>query len=216
MLIGISGMVSSGKSTLSNKLFNHFKNSLLLKEFDEDKDGVFHTLLDIKFKNQGNSSINFSFEAYILENHLNCLDKLLNQFDQEKNKYIFLDRFSLEHGIFALTDFMFQKFPKRSFEAYKAMSKIMVEPRHLPELIIYLDVSFDTFKQRIFNRQRDSEVENWNLNEPYFRLLFDNYKKHFLDLLKNANINYIVIDTNDLNEDQVFEVAKEAILQFQK
>ncbi|SYV93084.1 Deoxyguanosine kinase, partial [Mycoplasmopsis synoviae] len=45
MLIGISGMISSGKSTLSKNLNKHYKKSMLLNEFQEE-DVVFNTMLD--------------------------------------------------------------------------------------------------------------------------------------------------------------------------
>ncbi|MGV2393630.1 UNVERIFIED_CONTAM: deoxynucleoside kinase [Campylobacter lari] len=44
MLIGISGMISSGKSTLTKKLHEYYKGSKQLKEFEEN-DEVFNTFL---------------------------------------------------------------------------------------------------------------------------------------------------------------------------
>ncbi|MFL1038140.1 hypothetical protein ACJOMK_06815 [Mycoplasmopsis synoviae] len=48
MKIAISGMVASGKSTLTKKLHTeYFKNSFMLKEYEED-DEVFEKLLKWK------------------------------------------------------------------------------------------------------------------------------------------------------------------------
>ncbi|CRH45571.1 Uncharacterised protein [Mycoplasmopsis arginini] len=44
MIIGISGMIAAGKSSLSEKLVEHYPNSLLLHEFEEN-DEVFNTFL---------------------------------------------------------------------------------------------------------------------------------------------------------------------------
>ncbi|SYV97290.1 Deoxyguanosine kinase, partial [Mycoplasmopsis edwardii] len=44
MLIGISGMISSGKSTLTKKLHEHFNSSLMLEEYEENN-VVFNTFL---------------------------------------------------------------------------------------------------------------------------------------------------------------------------
>ncbi|MCU9932500.1 deoxynucleoside kinase [Mycoplasmopsis cynos] len=46
MLIGISGMISSGKSTLSQKLNEHYKSSMILEEYDENN-VVFNTFFKV-------------------------------------------------------------------------------------------------------------------------------------------------------------------------
>ncbi|SYV97288.1 Deoxyguanosine kinase, partial [Mycoplasmopsis edwardii] len=44
MVIAISGMIGSGKSTLSKELSNIYNNSILVEEFS-DNDEVFNTFL---------------------------------------------------------------------------------------------------------------------------------------------------------------------------
>ncbi|MGV2393628.1 UNVERIFIED_CONTAM: deoxynucleoside kinase [Campylobacter lari] len=44
MIIGISGMIGAGKSTLSKNLAAEFPDSLMLEEFEEDNE-VFNTFL---------------------------------------------------------------------------------------------------------------------------------------------------------------------------
>ncbi|GAA8717088.1 Uncharacterised protein [Chlamydia abortus] len=45
MIIGVSGMIAAGKSSLAEKLAKHYKKSIMLHEFEENDD-VFNTFLD--------------------------------------------------------------------------------------------------------------------------------------------------------------------------
>lgn len=56
MKIAISGMVASGKSTLTKKLHTeYFKNSFMLKEYEED-DEIFEKLLKWKLEKKAKCS----------------------------------------------------------------------------------------------------------------------------------------------------------------
>lgn len=102
MLIGISGMISSGKSTLSKNLNKHYKKSMLLNEFQEE-DVVFNTMLDWFYKNRPH--LNIAFQAYVVEKHINEVQSIIREFNSknlDKNSdIIFLDRFGAEHYVFA-------------------------------------------------------------------------------------------------------------------
>ncbi|WP_330463591.1 deoxynucleoside kinase [Metamycoplasma gateae] len=208
MIIGISGMIAAGKSSLSNKLIEHYPNSLLLKEFEED-DEVFNTFLKWLYEKKENLTI--GFQSYIIENHsakfADIFKKLMDK--PNKDRHLFLDRFSIEHYIFAKL-ILKEKEPKY-LEAYDALFTKLITKEEMPDLVIFLDINFETFKKRIFERGRASEVENWDINYEYFKNLHQNYYKIFKELADNFQLNFRTINTNELTEEQVFETVLKII-----
>lgn len=102
MIIGVSGMIAAGKSSLAEKLAKHYKKSIMLHEFEENDD-VFNTFLDWLYQNKPNLTI--GFQSYIVENHSAKFADVIKEFNEKKldkiKDHIFLDRFSVEHYIFA-------------------------------------------------------------------------------------------------------------------
>ncbi|MEA4115538.1 deoxynucleoside kinase [Mycoplasma sp. 744] len=205
MLIGISGMIGAGKSTLTNKLTNYYKNSAMLSEFEND-DEIFNTFLQWLYEKKPNLAL--SFQTYVVENHTSKLDEIIN-LNQKNNNYLFLDRFSIEHYIFAYINL--KNLPKQYWNGYQQLFNILITKKELPNLIIYLDMNFDTFKKRLFARGRKVEIDNWESNEKYFKTLYQTYKPMFIELAQKYNLNYFIIETDNLNENEVFEKAKKII-----
>ncbi|MBN3534560.1 deoxynucleoside kinase [Mycoplasma procyoni] len=216
MIIGISGMISSGKSTLTKSLVQKFPNSELLLEFSES-DEVFNTFLKWFYEKKENLTI--GFQTYIIESHSSIFSKMLKDFN-EKNKnntqkgHFFLDRFSLEHYIFAKIN-LAQK-DEKYMRAYDAAFKELITKEELPELAIFLDVTFETFKERFFKRERAVEVDNWEINKDYFEILHKNYKTIFEKLCKDYNLSYEIVDTNNLSEQEVEEKVIKIIEKYQE
>ncbi|QCZ36803.1 deoxynucleoside kinase [Mycoplasma nasistruthionis] len=211
MLIGISGMISSGKSTLSKKLIEHYEgHSLLIDEFTQN-DEVFNTMLKWFYEKKPN--LELSFQTYVVEHHMENVRKHLDKFDQmgldSKNDFLFLDRFGAEHYVFAMVNF--KNLPEKTMKAYDALFNELITPSELPEFAIFLDVSYENFKNRLFKRGRDVEIENYEKNETYFKELYDVYKDTYIKVVEKYKINYAILDTNDLTEDQVLEEAVKLI-----
>ena len=210
MVIGISGMIGCGKSTLSQSLHKHYKNSILLEEFEKD-DAVFNTFLRWFYQNQPN--INIGFQAYIVESLSDNFKKTVKKFKDKgwtfKNNHIFLDRFNLEHYIFAILTL--KEKPKKYFEAFDALFNEILDHDDDPDLAIFIDVDFETFKDRIFARGRKEEIDNWKANEAYFKELHSLYKKLFVELLNKYHIPYVIIDSNKMNDKEVLSKAIEII-----
>lgn len=210
MVIGISGMISSGKSTLTRNLVKHYKNSMMLKEYEED-DEVFNTFLKWLYEKQPNLTI--GFQSYVVENHTSKLADCFKKFSEKGYKYkdnhLFLDRFSIEHYIFANVNL--RPKGKKYLEGYDALFSHLITKDETPDLAIFLDMTFDTFKKRLFERGREVETENWNKNKDYFKELYDLYKPLFIKQAKKYGLNYVIIETDNLTEKQVFEKAVEVI-----
>ncbi len=215
MIIGISGMIAAGKSSLSEKLHKHYETSMMLHEFDED-DEVFNTFLKWLYEKKPNLTI--GFQSYIVENHSSKFIEMSTKYKEmglnAKNDHIFLDRFSIEHYIFA--KLILQEKDKRYLEAYDALFEKLISKDELPDLSIFLDINFETFKKRIFERGRESEVDNWEANYDYFKNLHENYLKIFKEIAQKFNLNYVILDTNNLNEKQVLAEAIQIIENYSK
>ncbi|CAC13725.1 DEOXYGUANOSINE KINASE (DGUO KINASE) (DGK) (DEOXYNUCLEOSIDE KINASE COMPLEX I F-COMPONENT) [Mycoplasmopsis pulmonis] len=210
MVIGISGMISTGKSTLVESLKNTYPTSLHLVEFEED-DEVFNTFLRWFYEKKENLTI--GFQSYIVENHSSKFEKILSIFENEhldpKKDFIFLDRFSVEHYIFAHVNL--QSKAPYYLEAYDAMFDVIIRGNEIPDHAIFLDCSFEVFKQRLFSRGRDVEINNWEKNKNYFEILHAVYKPLFIKLCTKYNIPYTIIETDKLSADQTLAKAKEIL-----
>ncbi|WP_029512546.1 deoxynucleoside kinase [Mycoplasmopsis iners] len=210
MIIGISGMISSGKSTLTERLVKEYSNSMMLAEFGEN-DEVFNTFLKWLYEKKPNLTI--GFQSYVVENHTSKLAECVEDFKAKgykfKTNHLFLDRFSIEHYIFANVNLK----PKgeKYLKGYDALFSHLITEDETPDLAIYLDMTFETFKNRLFTRGREVEVENWTLNESYFKELYDLYKPLFLKQAKKYNLDYVVINTDNLTEEEVYQEAKKII-----
>ncbi|WP_406614490.1 deoxynucleoside kinase [Mycoplasma corogypsi] len=216
MLIGISGMIGSGKSVLSKKLVNHYKkNSLLLQEFSDD-DEVFTTMLKWLYERKPN--FDATFQVYVLEYHLGLVEKIKAKFkkrEMDQNKdIIFLDRFVAEHYVFATVNL--KHCEEKIKKAYDSFFNCMVTKDNLPEYAIFLDVSFENFKERLFNRGRQVEIDSFDKNKKYFKNLLAIYKETFIKVAEKFGVKYQIIDTNGKSELEVFHEAKMHIDNFMK
>ena len=210
MIIGVSGMIAAGESSSAEKLAKYYKKSIMLHEFEENDD-VFNTFLDWLYQNKPNLTI--GFQSYIVENHSAKFADVIKEFNEKKldkiKDHIFLDRFSVEHYIFA--KLILSKKEKKYLEAYDALFSKLISKEELPDFAIYLDITFDTFKKRIFERGRESEINNWNENLDYFKELHENYLTIFKEIAAKFGMKYIIIDTNNKTEKEVFNEAVKII-----
>ncbi|MFA7736090.1 deoxynucleoside kinase [Mycoplasmopsis synoviae] len=204
MIVAVSGMISSGKSTLVKKLNSHYENnSLYLDEYKKD-DEIFSTMLRWFLEKREN--INLSFDLYVLNHHIESLKEIYEEFNERftKDDYLFLDRFPAEHAIFNKMDLVTNLNHKLAYD--KALDNLLVN-QIKPDLVLYLDIDFKTFQNRLTQRSRSEEVDNFENNIDYWKNLHMFYKQYFLELCKKYQIKYQIIDTNNLDEGQVLTKA---------
>lgn len=214
MVIAVSGMIGSGKSTLTKELKEIYKNSILVEEF-ADEDPVFNKFLKWIYEKEPN--IDIAFQSYIIESLSDTFKKeekkFLKLYSSHKNGYMFLDRFNIEHYIFAIVTL--EKKDKKYLKAFDALFQHIVDPSDNPDLAIYLDANFDVIKERILARGRAVEVDNFAENERYFQRLHELYKELFVKLCLFYNIPYKIINTNNKKDYEVQEEAEEIINNFE-
>ncbi|EIN14847.1 Deoxyguanosine kinase [Mycoplasmopsis agalactiae 14628] len=205
MIIGISGMISSGKSTLVKKLSDYYPNSIYIEEFSEN-DPVFNTFLRWCYEKQPNTDI--AFQSFLVESLTDSFHKQKDKFaktNDSQNSHMFLDRFILEHYIFAAATLNKKK--KKYFEAFDKLFNHIYDPSCNPDFALFIDINWETFKSRIFQRGRKVEIDNFYENEEYFKYLHKIYKETFIDLAIKYNIPYEIIDSNNKSDTDVFNEA---------
>lgn len=115
MIVAISGMISSGKTSVVKYLNDLYQDqSLVLTEYKED-DEIFEYLLNAFLNQTPNSTL--TFDTYIIDSHIERFLEQKRKLERENKNYLFLDRFPLEHTIFAEIDFEDRN--KEEREAYQ-------------------------------------------------------------------------------------------------
>jgi deoxyadenosine/deoxycytidine kinase len=193
MRLAVGGMIASGKSTLAKELSYHY-HLPVIEEFTKDDD-VFHTLLGWLY--EGKPNVEMLLQIYFIHN------QWLKHREMGDN-YI-VDRDVIEHWIFAQVNL--RKYPE-ILNMYNGLYHAYMNSINLPELYIILGVSFDNFKQRVMERGRKEEIDNFEKNETYFKDLLTNYGELLRAQCVIYNIPYIIINTNGKTTQ---EIADEAI-----
>lgn len=113
-------------------------------------------------------NINLSFDLYVLNHHIESLKEIYEEFNEKftKDDYLFLDRFPAEHAIFNKMDLVTNLNHKLAYD--KALDNLLVN-QIKPDLVLYLDIDFKTFQNRLTQRSRSEEVDNFENNIDYWK-----------------------------------------------
>lgn len=196
MKIAVGGMIAAGKSNLASAL-GAALSIPVMSEYEE-QDQIFDTLLSWLY--EGKPNIEMMLQIYFLEN------SWLRQ-KEHKNHFI-VDRDIIEHWLFAQENL---KAKPKIMNMYNGLFYSYMNEIKKPDLYIILDLDWKHFKERIFNRQRSQEVKNFETNSVYFSNLLQNYVQRLRAQCVIFDIPYIVINTNDLTEEEVFALAMKKI-----
>jgi len=189
--IAIAGNIGAGKTTLSEKLSNHYGWEV------QYEDTTHNPYLSDFYNDMQRWS--FNLQIYFLNSRYRQILEI-----QEGQKTIVQDRTIYEDAhIFAPNLHEMGLMTKRDFENYLDLFKIMVAQVKGPDLLIYLKASIPTLVDHIQNRGRDYEGNMSldylkRLNEKYNRWI-DNYTEGKL-LVIDADSNDFVNNPEDLGE----------------
>jgi deoxyadenosine/deoxycytidine kinase len=192
MKIAVGGMIAAGKSNLVQRLGESL-DMPTMSEF-EDGDKVFDTLLTWLY--EGKPNVEMLLQVYFLHN------AWLRQ--REYNNDFIVDRDIIEHWLFAQENL--KPYPE-IMNMYNGVFHSYMNQITKPDVYIILDVDWKHFKERVFNRQRSQEVKNFEKNSAYFSSLLNNYVQRMRAQCVIFDIPYIVINTNDLTEEEVFDLV---------
>ena len=202
-LIIVGGTIAAGKSTLIEGIAKR-KGFTPIPELREG-DIVQKIILEKLY--EGTRIHAATIQSYFLSNRY-------KQYRDSCNGLVtsILDRGIWEDWFFALL--LMEKEPK-SYEHFKKLWKStivnLLDRFGYPKAYIYTKVDWENFKDRIFNRGREAEIENFAANKGYFKNLLQEYNDNFVDLLKTFGITPIIIDTNKLTREEVADKAVEEL-----
>jgi deoxyadenosine/deoxycytidine kinase len=192
MKISVGGMIASGKSTLVKRL-GEALNLPVMEEFEKD-DEVFNTLLKWLYEQKDN--VEMLLQIYFIHNHW------LNQQKYENN--FIVDRDLVEHWLFAQHNL---KNMPTIMNMYNGVFHSYMNQIKKPNLYIILDVDWENFESRVMLRGREQEIENFAKNKNYFQSLLKDYTTKIVAQCSVYEIPYVVLDTNEKTEDEVFTMA---------
>lgn len=224
--IAVGGMIGAGKSTLSPALAERlgWKH---LEEFDEG-DNVFTTMLQWLYegknielqlqsyfieysynvvKQYDRMHIKNGYEAVIKENPEleSALEHNFNYISQGNN--VVVDRDIIEHWLFAQINLL--GVDNNLMTMYNNLFHGYYLNHQKPDLYLILDISWDTFVERLFNRGREVEVDNFEENKAYFKNLLDCYTRKLIAQCEIYDVDYKVIDCNGKRAEEVLEECYE-------
>ena len=192
-LIIIGGPISAGKSTLARSMGfpqtpeldgNDILQKLFL-EYTYNKERVSAEVIEFYFMKKREE--NYEKHARAVETHV-------------------LDRSIFESLWFAKENLQ-EKSYKYFYKIWKSFISNLIEEYGKPKLYIILLISWETFKDRIFDRGREVEIRNFNSNKVFFKHHIDSYELHMREIFELFDINHKFIDTNNLSQDDVLEVS---------
>ncbi len=201
--IVVDGMSASGKTTLVNEIAKIFGFHPIF-ELTNDKRDLTHILLEKMYRRnevaEGVCQLHFLLDRFkkYKKNNGTFLNKV-KVFDRS----IFADR------LFAYTNLITQP---SVFSYYEKLwlDKVneLIYSIGLPKLYIILRIDWQTFKKRIFKRNRKMEIENFAKNKDYFYFLLLIYEKYLVQICQAYSIPYVIIDAKKKLSEKIKEIAK--------
>ena len=208
-VIVLAGMIAAGKSTVSAKLAQELGTDLMIEPVDDNP------ILPLYYDNKEKYA--FLLQIYFLNERFKLIKQAL------KNNKNVLDRSIYEDELFTRINLMENNIAQVEYDVYKDLLDNMLEeiedmPKKAPDLLVYLDITFEKFLSNLAKRGRvfeqiDENTEKGKKDLAYFKLLHSEYQKWYEEYNYSPKIK---IDMNkyDVNKkedwDQVFKLIMDA------
>lgn len=179
--IAITGNIGAGKTTLCEKLSNHYSWEVNYEDTDENPylNDFYH---DMK-------RWSFNLQVYFLNSRYSQLLRI-----QKGDRVVIQDRTIYEDAhIFAPNLHEMGLMEQRDFNNYFSLFKLMLEQIGPPDLLIYLKASIPTLVSHIQKRGRDYEG---SMSLDYLRNLNDRYENWINNYTEG---NKLIINVDDLD-----------------
>ncbi len=193
--IAIGGMIAAGKTTLSDALSEAI-NAKVLYEINDDDNTQMILLNDLYERKPDAGTV---FQIYQLL-------KRINQYEQAANLDvpIILDRVFFEDRLFAHENMLDNIINYCHYDRFwESKADEIINKVGLPQLYVILKIDWDTFKKRIFQRGRKSEIDNFSINEKYFQKLNSVYVPYLEKTCIKYGIPYIILEANMPTEEKI-------------
>lgn len=195
--IVVGGMIAFGKSTLAKKINEAIKDSQIVFELN-DEDQLMNLLLQKMYERENNVLFGSLFQLYFVLNRFqnyknNCNNKNITIFDRSIfEDWLFAHENIVRPSVFSYYDSL-----------WKDVAYELIYEYGVPKLYVILTGDWNLFKERLFERNRKIEIDNYKKNETYFRKLLEIYEEYMVNVCKDFGIDYILVDANKPLEEKV-------------
>lgn len=203
----MAGMIGAGKSTYTEMISRRLGTEAFFESVD------YNPILDKFYDNPQKWA--FTLQIYFLNTRFRSIKAALT----DDNNV--LDRSIYEDALFTRVNHLQGNISQEEMDIYNDLLANMMEelegmPRKAPDLLIYLDGSFETILDHIRKRGREFEqIEDDSELLAYYELLFKNYEQWYQEYDQSPKIR-INIDTFDIvnnsgDEEQVMAIIEAAL-----
>ena len=185
----MAGMIGAGKSTYTEMISRRLGTEAFFESVD------YNPILDKFYDNPQKWA--FSLQIYFLNTRFRSIKAALT----DDNNV--LDRSIYEDALFTRVNHLQGNISQEEMDIYNDLLANMMEelegmPKKAPDLLIYLDGSFETILDHIRKRGREFEqIEDDSELLSYYELLFKNYEQWYQEYDQSPKIK-INIDTFDI------------------
>ena len=203
MVITIGAMIGAGKSSLAKIIGDHFGTDVFYECVDDNPIlPLFYTASDEEIQAK---RYPFLLQLWFLNTRFKSIKEAL------VNENNVLDRSIYEDWYFAKVNKDLGRISDLEFELYESLLNNMMEelkelPKKSPDLMIYLNGSFETILKRIQKRGRGYELDESLVS--YYKILWEGYDAWVENHYNASEVLVINIDKYDYvnNEEHKKEV----------
>ena len=210
-VIVLAGTIGAGKSSLAKALGEHLGTDVYYEAVDNNP------VLDLYY--QDPKKYAFLLQIYFLNKRFESIKMAYNQ---ENNV---LDRSIFEDELFLTLNYKNGNVTKTELEIYQNLLSNMLEemegmPKKRPDLLVYIDVSFETMLSRIAQRGRSFEqIDDQPELKAYYHQVHEEYPAWYenYDVSPKIRINGDALDFVNNTEDleKVLTEIDKALLKLQ-
>lgn len=210
-VIVLAGTIGAGKSSLAKALGEHLGTEVYYEAVDNNP------VLDLYY--QDPKKYAFLLQIYFLNKRF---ESIKMAYTQENNV---LDRSIFEDELFLTLNYKNGNITKTELEIYQNLLSNMLEemegmPKKHPDLLVYIDVSFETMLSRIAQRGRSFEqIDDQPELKAYYHQVHEEYPAWYenYDVSPKIRINGDALDFVNNTEDleKVLTEIDKALLKLQ-
>jgi len=195
MLLVVGGMIGLGKTTLAEYLAEALKGKIYYEAVDDNP------ILPLYYTSSPEEIAKHRYPFLLQLFFLNSRFKTIKEAAENSVKGIsVIDRSIYEDWYFAEVNYKLGRMSDLEFSIYDAISTNMMGeladiPKKAPDLMVYLDGSFETVLNRIKRRGRSYELADDLVD--YYRLLWEGYGNWLKTKYSASEV--LVINTDNLN-----------------
>ncbi|MDR0200289.1 MAG: deoxynucleoside kinase [Streptococcaceae bacterium] len=179
-MIVLAGTIGAGKSSLAKALGEHLGTEVFYEAVDNNP------VLDLYYKDPKHYA--FLLQIYFLNKRFESIKKA---YKADNNV---LDRSIFEDELFLTLNYKNGNVTATELAIYKELLANMLEeldemPKKAPDLLVYIDVSFETMLKRIAHRGREFEQISTDPSlRDYYKQVHDEYPAWFDAYDKSAKV----------------------------